>query len=155
MKRLTRIILAVSSGLILSRAWYEWGSGLLLFLGLVPLLFIEEEVSAGGSEKRGLSVYLYVALAFVTWNFAATWWIKNASWAGLLAAVFVTALYTAIPFALYTFIKYKLGRITGYLALVLFWIAFEFAYNHGEISWPWLSLGNGFMFSLNRGYTLL
>jgi len=32
----------------------------------------------------------------------------------------------------------------GYIALVVFWISFEFFHFHWDIEWPWLNLGNGF-----------
>lgn len=40
------------------------------------------------------------------------------------------------------------GIKAGLFAFVVFWIAFEFAYLHGEISWPWLTLGHGFAYEV-------
>ncbi|MBN1950510.1 MAG: apolipoprotein N-acyltransferase [Bacteroidales bacterium] len=148
MKLLYRNILALTSGLMLSTAWYEWGTGLLLLFGLIPLLILEDDLTRSGRSKRAWQVYLYAVLSLLVWNLVDTWWIINASLAGLLAAILVSTLFMAIPFGLYSLSKRLFGRITGYMSLILFWLAFEFAYNHGEISWPWLSLGNGFLFSI-------
>jgi len=146
MKFTTKFLLSVLSGFLLSLGWYEWGSGLFLFSGLIPLMFVEEYVPSGkkGAEKQ---VFLFASLSFFVWNILATWWIKNASLAGLAAAVIVTAFYMSVPFWLYSITKRKWGRYIGYASLIIYWIAFEFAYNHGEISWPWLTLGNGFLFN--------
>jgi apolipoprotein N-acyltransferase len=40
-------------------------------------------------------------------------------------------------------VKRRLGAIPGYLALLVFWVYWEYFYMHGEITWPWLNLGNG------------
>jgi len=148
MKTLYRIILALTSGLILSTAWFEWGSGLLLLIALVPLLVLEDDITRSGRDKKAWLVYTYICLSQLAWNLAATWWIYHASFAGLLAALVISVFFMAVPFGLYSLTKRLFGRLTGYMSLILFWLAFEFAFNHGEISWPWLSLGNGFLFSI-------
>ncbi len=148
MKKSNRIILAITSGIILSAGWYEWGSGLLLLIAFIPLLVLEDDLTDQGRKKKNTRVYLFASLALLTWNIITTWWIKNASFAGLLAAVFVSTFFMAFPLMIYSVIKRRFGRTLGYILFIICWLAFEFAYNHGEISWPWLTLGNGFMFSV-------
>jgi apolipoprotein N-acyltransferase len=43
------------------------------------------------------------------------------------------------------------GRKLGLASFIVFWIAYEFCYTNGEVSWPWLTLGNGFAY----GYKLI
>jgi apolipoprotein N-acyltransferase len=147
MKKSIRIVLAITSGIILSAGWYEWGSGLLLLIGFIPLLLIEDDITNQGSIRKNTAIYFYASLSILIWNIITTWWIKNASLAGLLAAVFVSTFFMAMPVMIYSIVKRNWGRTIGYTSFIICWLAFEFAYNHGEISWPWLSLGNGFMFS--------
>jgi apolipoprotein N-acyltransferase len=148
MKTCQRILLCISSSVLLSFGWYERGSGLILLVGLIPLLFVEEDVASRKHKGVNRAVYLYASLTLLIWNILTTWWIKNASFAGLLAAVLVSTFYMALPVMLFSICKRIMGRIPGYAALIIFWLAFEYAYNHGEISWPWLTLGNGFLFSI-------
>ncbi len=148
MNRFHRILLSLSSALLLSFGWYEWGSGLLLLIALIPLLLIVDGLTAGNQKSVDSKVYIYASITLLVWNILTTWWVKNASYAGLLAAVLVSSFYMAVPFVLYAAIKRKMGRTAGYFSLIIFWLAFEFAYTHGEISWPWLTLGNGFMFDI-------
>jgi apolipoprotein N-acyltransferase len=148
MKTSHRILLCLSSSLLLSFGWYEWGSGLVLLFGFMPLLFVTEDILEGGRGHTNSTVYLYTSLSLLIWNILTTWWIKNASLAGLLAAVLVSTFYMALPFMLYSIVRIKMGRTPGYAALIIFWLAFEFAYYHGEISWPWLTLGNGFLYDI-------
>ena len=51
MKRSRMFLLAVLSALLLSIPFYTWGTGFLLMLAFVPLLFIEDEI-AGRKSRR-------------------------------------------------------------------------------------------------------
>ena len=132
----------------MSTGWYEWGSGLLLLVGLIPLMLIEDDITEGGHLKKNIKVFLFTSLSLLVMNILTTWWIKNASFAGLLAAVLVSTFFMSFPLMIYSIAKRLMGRSIGYAAFILSWLAFEFAYTHGEISWPWLTLGNGFMYSI-------
>jgi apolipoprotein N-acyltransferase len=149
MKRQGKIGLSILSGVLLSLGWYEWGNGLFLLVGLIPLLFVEEYISSDPNiQRKNSQAFLYGSLSFLTWNLIDTWWIKNASFPGMIAAVIVSSFFTAIPFWFYTYTRKIWGRYAGYVALIIFWLAYEFSYTHGEISWPWLILGNGFAFNI-------
>ncbi len=78
------------------------------------------------------------------WTTIDTWWIKNAAVAGLVAAIIIQALFSSIVFGLFHVSKKRLGAIPGYSSLIFFWIAYEHFYTNAEISFPWLTLGNGF-----------
>jgi apolipoprotein N-acyltransferase len=143
-----RIPLVLASALLFSLAWYEWGSGLFLLVAFTPLLYLIDQISNDELKAKRGNIFLYSSLTFLVWNLLTTWWIKNASFAGMLAAVAVTTTLMSLPVMLYAWTRHVWGRGFGYLAFVLFWLAYEFAYNHGEISWPWLTLGNGFLFDI-------
>ena len=40
--------------------------------------------------------------------------------------------------------KKRFGPKLGYLSLPIYWIAFEQLHLHWFLTWPWLTLGNGF-----------
>ncbi|MDT8308475.1 MAG: apolipoprotein N-acyltransferase, partial [Bacteroidales bacterium] len=40
--------------------------------------------------------------------------------------------------------KVFVNRRLGYIALVVYWVAFEYAHHNWDLTYPWLSLGNGF-----------
>lgn len=147
MNRNQRFLYTVFSAILLSIPWYEWGSGLFLLFAFIPLLFVEESIANTTGKGKYGKIFLYASLSFSLWNILTTWWIKNASFVGLVAAIVVTTLLMSVAFVMYAYIKGIWGRKTGYFGFVLFWLMYEFAYNHGEISWPWLTLGNGFLFS--------
>lgn len=146
MSKFQGILLSLASALLLSLGWYEWGSGLFLLIGFIPLLLVIDEISDKQLRVPQIQILLFASITFVMWNLLTTWWIKNASFPGMIAAVLVTSALMTIPILIYTWLRSRWGRTLGYVALVLIWLTYEFIYNHGEISWPWLTLGNGFLF---------
>ncbi len=49
-----------------------------------------------------------------------------------------------VPWWGYHAFKTRQKRITGYAALVFFWMTFEYIHLNWQLSWPWLTLGNVF-----------
>jgi len=146
----TRKLLSLSflSGLLLIPAWYEWGNGLILAIALIPLLFVEDYLDQHKSEFGSRVFFRYSSITFLVWNIATTWWIVNAALVGVVAAVAVNTLMWSLVAWFFHIAKRKLGPQLGYLSLVLFWISWEYLYHNAEISWPWLSLGNGFAYNI-------
>lgn len=136
------VLLALFSGLILIAAWPTSGLSVLLFVAFVPLLLLTDYIIAHG--KSGKRLFLCAYAAFLTWNMGTTWWIYHATFGGALLAFVFNALFMALIFRLFFETRRKLGRIPGYIALVAYWIAFEYLHLSWELSWPWLTLGNGF-----------
>ncbi|HEX2395530.1 MAG TPA: apolipoprotein N-acyltransferase [Bacteroidales bacterium] len=143
-----RILFSVFTGLLLTPAWYEWGHGLILLIALIPLLFVEDYLDQNKTEFGSGSFFLYSALAFLVWNSATTWWIYNATAIGVILAVLINTMMWSLVMWLFHVIKRRMGMQIGYFSLILFWITWEYFYHNTEISWPWLSLGNGFSYNI-------
>jgi len=143
-----RILLSLLSGLLLTPAWYEWGHGLILIIALIPLLFVEDYLDQNKKNFGSATFFRYSLLTFFVWNTATTWWIINASLIGVIAAILINTLMWSAVMWLFHIAKRKLGPQIGYFCLILFWITWEFFYHNSEISWPWLSLGNGFAYNI-------
>ncbi len=137
-------LLAVLSGILLAPAWYTGGFGPLLLIALVPLLISEEEISSQPEKYRLRKVFGTAFLSFSVFNLLTTWWIWNASPAGLAVAILLNSLLMGTAFWLFSVTKRRLGRLAGYASLVFYWTAYEYMYLNAEISWTWLNLGNGF-----------
>jgi apolipoprotein N-acyltransferase len=148
MNRKKRILLALFSGLLLTPAWYEWGHGLFLAVALIPLLFIEDYLCEHKDEFGTGTFFRYAALAFFVWNVLTTWWIVNATVIGVCAAVLINTFMWSLVMWLFHLVKRSLGQQIGYFSLILFWITWEWFYHNSEISWPWLTLGNGFAYNI-------
>ncbi|MBN1145269.1 MAG: apolipoprotein N-acyltransferase [Bacteroidales bacterium] len=143
-----RILYSLLSGLMLTPAWYKWGNGLILIFALVPLLMVEDYLDQHKNEYKPGTFFRYAALAFFVWNAATTWWIVNATLIGVVAAVLINTLMWSLVMWLFHLAKRRMGAHIGYFSLILFWITWEYFYHNAEISWPWLSLGNGFAYNI-------
>lgn len=142
-----RILLSISSGLLLTPAWYEWGHGLVLMIALIPLLWVEDFLDENKKEYGSGVFFRYASLSFFIWNAATTWWLYNAALIAVIAAVLINTFMWSLVMWLFHMVKRRLGPQIGYFSLILFWITWEYFYHNSEISWPWLALGNGFIYN--------
>ncbi len=143
MSRSFRISLSILSGVLLSLAWLGF-PGWVLFIAFLPLLALDHFFIERKALYRGISFWGHAFLAFLIWNGLATWWIAYATVAGAFMAVVVNAFLMSLVFWLGHAARRYFRSTLGYLALVAFWISFEYFHYHWDIEWPWLNLGNGF-----------
>jgi apolipoprotein N-acyltransferase len=145
MKKYRLLLYALASGLLLTPGWFVWGTGLSMLFALVPLLFVEDYLYQNRITERPHKALLYSAITFFTWNILTTWWIVNASLVGMLLAVTINTVLMSTVFWAFHITRRNAGPGPGYFGLIVFWLVYEHFYLNGEISWPWLNLGNGFM----------
>ena len=117
-------------------------SGLPLLGALVPLLMLSDE--AEHSRKGWWQMCGWAALTFMLWNVATVWWIWNATPVGPIAATIVSTALNLMAFMGFHTVSKRAPKPLAYTTLVTAWIATEYWYTVGDLSWPWLLLGNGF-----------
>ena len=141
---LKRILYTLLSVLLLSLPWLG-GSALTLFVAFVPLLWVEHSL-AGQTGRRGKPrrFWPYVVSAFVLWWLATVWWVGYAAVIGVVAATVVGATQMSVVFLVYHAVLRRARRALACTVLVSGWIAYETLFINGEISFPWLVLGNAF-----------
>ncbi len=139
---LMRIIAVLLSVVLLSVGWLGV-SGLPLLVAFVPLLWLHDRI-VSQRTRPWWAVFRWSALTFILWNIATVWWIWNATPVGPIAATLVSTTLNLIAFMLFHKASMMGLRKVGYILLVAGWIATEYWYTEGDISWPWLVLGNGF-----------
>lgn len=138
MKKSVIFGLSFLTGILLCAAWPVSPLTFLIFIAFIPLLYLAEKVQ----NKRTFAFLTY--LAMLTWNVGATWWIWNSTDVGSVAAFLANSLIMCLPWWGYRVFKRKFGQRIGYIALILFWMAFEYIHLNWQLSWPWLTLGNVF-----------
>jgi len=139
LKRFINLYIAIGGGLLLWAAWPVSPLTFLIFVAWLPLLWLESKV-----ESRKKFFWLTYATMFI-WNVATTWWIWNASPPGAIAAFLANSLLMCLPWLGFKIAKKWLGERIGYVALIAFWMCFEYIHlQDWGLSWPWLTLGNSF-----------
>jgi len=135
------LFLSVLTGVLLTLSWPVNGFTPLIFVALVPLLFVQQHL--GDTNRKGM--FWYGWLAFTIWNVLTTWWIWNSTDIGSIAAFVLNALFTATVFLLYHISKKKLFNNTrGTFILLFYWITWEYIHMNWDLTWSWLNLGNVF-----------
>ncbi|WP_262386131.1 apolipoprotein N-acyltransferase [Hymenobacter sp. BT491] len=137
------LLALLSAGLL----WLGWPVhpalfALLLLVAFVPYLRMEQLLVSRGAS--GWKVFRYTYLMLVLWNAFTTWWVSYSTVGGGIAAVVLNALLMCLPTMAFYHTKRLAGPTIGYLSLPVYWIAFEQLHLHWDLTWPWLTLGNGF-----------
>ncbi|HPF52567.1 MAG TPA: apolipoprotein N-acyltransferase [Draconibacterium sp.] len=143
MKRSHRLLLSVVSGVLLSLAWLGF-HGWILFVAFLPLLTVEKYFTDNAEEFRGVSFWGHALLTVFIWNLLTTWWIMHATIMGAVLAIVANSFLMSLTWWLAHAARRKYKSYLGYIALIVFWISFEYFHFHWDIEWPWLQLGNGF-----------
>ena len=136
-----RFVASLASVALLSPAWLG-GSGLTLFVGFVPLLWIS--ASCDASRRGWWTMFGWALLTFAGWNIATVWWIWYATPVGPVAATLASSFFNMVAFMLFHTVSKRAPKPLAYTLLVAGWLATEYWYTVGDFSWPWLILGNGF-----------
>ncbi len=137
--KLRSIILSIISGLLLWLSWPTMPFTPLVFIALTPLFYLTEKI-----RHRG-AYFGLIFLSFLVWNVGSTWWVGNTPVpaSGVFANSFNAFLMT-IPWLMYKNSRKRLPSAGSYLALIVYWLTFEYIHQTWELSWPWLVLGNAF-----------
>lgn len=141
LKGYQRALLALASVVLLSIGWLRV-SGLGLLCALVPLLMIS--ASYGPSRKEWWQMAGWVSLVMGLWCVVTCWWIYYAAAVGIVAATIVQIVLFGGVFMVYHYFSKRARKAHAYTTLIAGWLWAEHLYLHGEVSFPWLVLGNGF-----------
>lgn len=136
-----RLGLSTLSGVLLAGGFPPVPASFLLLVAFVPLLYVFHDLSRL-EKPAGRAIFWHSYHAFVVWNILTTWWVCNSTLIAGLFAIFVNALLMTIPVMLGQAVRRQLPQ-AALASLAVFWITFEHLHLRWELSWPWLTLGNG------------
>ena len=138
------LLLALDSGLVLWLGWPVLPTAFLLFFGFVSILLLDEHFSNSDVKKPGFKFFIYTYIVFLIWNTLSTWWVCYSTVVGGIVAIIFNSFLMSVPFLLFRFTKKVTGLKLGYLSFIIYWLGFEYLHLNWDLSWPWLTLGNGF-----------
>jgi apolipoprotein N-acyltransferase len=146
--------LALLSAFLMWLAWppHIWLAPLLL-IGLVPLFIALNNITLQAHPKKGRKIFYAAGLTFLVWNTASIYWVYNAISAdnNVIVAFLISlipfglgALLMTFAFWLYFQLKSRVNTKIAYVGLISFYIAMEYLHQTWDLSFPWMTLGNGF-----------
>lgn len=137
-----KLLAALFTSILLSIAWPANGSLTpLVFIGFVPMLWLENEIRTSNQRKKGRSVFLYAWLAFGLFNLLTTWWVAYAHWSGTVATTLVNGGLMAFCFWLFHKVSVQIGANRGLLVFPFLWMLVEYLHMDWDMSFPWLNMG--------------
>ncbi|HNW52249.1 MAG TPA: apolipoprotein N-acyltransferase [Prolixibacteraceae bacterium] len=136
------VIPVVASGVLLALAWLGV-SGFILLVALVPLLFVEDFFRESKFRYNSFVFWLFSLITFLVWNTLAVWWIWYATPIGAMFAILMNSFLMALVWWVAHIAGRMKGKTFGRMVLVVAWVSFEYLHYHWDVSWPWLTLGNG------------
>jgi len=138
------LLASCGSGLLLAGGFMPMPTFFLMFIGFVPLLWVEDVISKSREGTSKWTVAKFAFNAFFIWNILSTWWIQNSSFGAGILGNALNAVFMAIPFVFYHVTKKRMGARAGAIGFVSYWLTFEIGHLTWDLSWPWLTLGNSF-----------
>ena len=145
MKNITKISLALLSGLLIAASWPTHGFTALIFIAFVPLIFLQDNRQQTTDNGHRDNIFGLSFLTFLVWNSLTTWWVWNSTPAGSIAMILLNSTFMATTFWLYHFTRTKVFHNKGgFFLLILFFLAFEYLHLNWQLNWPWLNIGNVF-----------
>ena len=137
------LLMSSLTGLLLALGFMPLPFAPAMALAFLPLLWVEHRLGKDGKARKW-PVFQFAFNAFLLWNILSTFWVLNASFfAGILANT-LNAAFMALVFTAYHATRIQHNTFIGSLALIAYWISFEWLHHQWELTWPWLSLGNSF-----------
>lgn len=131
------LTLSIITGLCLTIAWPSTALTIGLLVAWVPLLLLAH------NKGKSFPLLRYIALSLLIWNTGTTWWLWNSTGFGAIAAIVINTTLMCIPWWGFVKMRNYFSEWVSQLALVIFWLTFEYIHLNWSISWPWLTLGNG------------
>lgn len=117
----------------------------LLFLGFTAPFFLIEYGMLYNRRSPWFAWALLYSFLLV-WNVSTTWWICNVQLVAGIFANLANAALMSIPLMFGRYVWLRAGRHLGYFAVVTLWLGFEYVHLNWELTWAWLTLGNGMAF---------
>ena len=143
-KSIKHLSLSIATGISLGFSWPVNGFTFLIFISLIPLLYLEESIRKDNFKFKSIRAFGYSYLSFLIWNLITTWWLFNSTLFGMLFANLCNSLFYALIFVVFYWAKSRLPFKSAYIFLISAWIAFEKLHLIWDFSWSWLNLGNVF-----------
>ncbi len=145
-KKRNEHLLLILSGILMGIGFppFPFPLTLLLFVGLVPYFYVIEKRKTLGEINRATYLTFFV-FSVITLYWVGSWQ-KQADTFLMIAGgtlLFVNPLFFLIPSTLLYFARKIFPTRLVIFLFPFFWVCYEYLYMLTDLSFPWLTLGNG------------
>jgi apolipoprotein N-acyltransferase len=135
--------LSVIGGLLSGLAWTGWCTGLILLIAFVPFFLIENHLFERADRYSANAFFIYILPGFLIFGMIALGWMKIASLTGVIFIILGLSFIMAFTMWLAHVVRLRAGNLAGLIAMITFWLAYEFISLNVNLISPWINLGNG------------
>ncbi|MCL5029817.1 MAG: apolipoprotein N-acyltransferase [Bacteroidetes bacterium] len=142
----TERTLLILSGVLLGISFppFPFPFTILIFFALIPYFYVVEKRQTLGEKNRATYLTFFV-FSVITLYWVGSWQ-KQADTFLMIAGgtlLFVNPLFFLIPSTLQYFVKKIFPQREVIFIFPFFWVTYEYLYMLTDLSFPWLTLGNG------------
>jgi apolipoprotein N-acyltransferase len=135
--------MSVIGGILSGLAWTGWCSGLILLFAFVPFFLIENYLFENPKKFTPNAFFILVLPGFVIFSIISLGWMRVASITGAICVIMGLSFLMSFSLWVAHIVRIRAGNIAGFIALITFWLTYEFISLNVNIVSPWLNLGNG------------
>jgi apolipoprotein N-acyltransferase len=143
MNKYTLVGLSVTGGILSGLAWTGWCSGLILLIAFVPFFLIENYLFENPKRFTPNAFFIYLLPGFVIFSLIALGWMRVASITGAICVIMGLSFLMAFTTWLAHIVRLRAGNLAGFIAMIAFWLVYEYISLNINIISPWINLGNG------------
>jgi apolipoprotein N-acyltransferase len=142
------ILLALLSGLLLYFAWPNRGVSVLLFVALVPILYVFKLIKHFRAIKRIIIVFLSFFFMHLVWLIGGSSWLVDSFIKSYISDSVIESLTFAFPFILLAVFKYN-KQWQFWFLFISIWMSIDYLNQNWLLGTPYYILGSGFGMSHN------
>ena len=143
MNKYTLVTLSIAGGVLSGLAWMGWCSGLIILIAFVPFLLIENYLFESPKKYTPNSFFIIILPGFVIFSIIVLGWMRVASITGAICVIMGLSFFMSFTMWLAHVVRLRGGNFAGFVALIAFWLGYEYITLNVNIISPWLNLGNG------------
>ncbi|HLF19675.1 MAG TPA: apolipoprotein N-acyltransferase [Bacteroidota bacterium] len=145
------LFLASSSGILLGLAFPPSPLYTLAYVAFIPFFILMERMKSYAQLFRYSYLFLFLFHLMTVywtggWTHGRDVWLMTANVALLVAH----PLFYMPSILLSFFVRRRLGLRSGLASFVFLWVAYEYSHSLGELSFPWMTIGNSQAYDLFR-----
>ena len=143
MKKYLLAGLSVTGGLFSGLAWSGWCSGLILLITLVPFFLIENYLFENRKKYSPNAFFIYVLPGFLIFSILTLGWLRVASMVAAITVIMGITFLMSFTVWLAHLVRLRAGNPLSVIAIISFWLCYEYLSLNVDLITPWANLGNG------------